>query len=165
MAEEIKEATPEVADTQPTETTPSVPEQPKVKTYSEQEYNALKTQLDNLKQSTKDNEDFKKKFEQSEQARKDFEYQTKVNEFVKSQNLDNDIYESYLKSQIAEKKLQFDEDDELIGGKKLVEQFKSKYPQAFKSAKIPRFADNTQGKAYSVAEDTLRKIMGLKPKN
>ena len=60
MAEEVKE-TP-VADVQSTEKT----EEPQKKTYSEEEYNALRTQLESLEKSTKDNEDFKKKFEQSE---------------------------------------------------------------------------------------------------
>ena len=58
------------------------PEPAKAKTYSEEEYNALKSQLDTLRQSAKDNEDFKKKFEQSEQARKDFEHKTKVSAYV-----------------------------------------------------------------------------------
>ena len=79
-------------ETKPTGTAPEatpVPEpvpapEPTAKTYSEEEYKALETQLENLKQSTKDNEDFKKKFEESEQARKDFEYKTKVGTFVKS---------------------------------------------------------------------------------
>ncbi|MCD7800916.1 MAG: hypothetical protein LUG94_06880 [Ruminococcus sp.] len=153
MAEEVKETQ--------VEENPPVEEVPKARTYSEDEYNALKTQLESLQQSTKDNEDFKAKWEQSEKARKDFEYQTKINEFIKAQNLENDIYEEHLKKLIMEKELRFDE-NELVGGSKLVEKFKEKYPQAFKSAKIPRFADNTQGKASSVAEDTLRKIMGLK---
>ena len=78
MAEEIK--TPEPTPTPE----PSPAPEPTAKTYSEEEYKALEVQLENLKQSTKDNEDFKKKFEESEQARKDFEYKTKVGTFVKA---------------------------------------------------------------------------------
>ena len=92
MAEEIKETTP-LVETQVTETAQNVPEQPKVKTYSEQEYNALKAQLESLEKSTKDNEDFKKKFEQSEKDRKEFEYQTHLNGYVNSLALVDDIYE------------------------------------------------------------------------
>ena len=109
MAEEIK--TPE--PTPVPEPTPA-PE-PTAKTYSEEEYKALETQLENLKQSTKDNEDFKKKFEESEQARKDFEYKTKVGTFVKSLGLKDDIYEKYVTDIIVEKGLKF-EGEKLIGG-------------------------------------------------
>ena len=75
MAEEIK-------DPAQLEQPESVPEPapdpaPQAKTYSEDEYNALKSQLDSLKKAAKDNEDFKKKFEESEQARKDLNIKQK----------------------------------------------------------------------------------------
>lgn len=146
MAEEIKE-------------TNAVPEENKpeqvAKTYTEQEYNALKTQLDNLKQSAKDNEDFKKKFEESEQARKDFEYKTKVGTFVKSLGLTDDIYEKYVTDIIVEKGLKFD-GEKLIGGDDVVNDFKSKYPNAFKSADTGDFiaptGSSTTGKLSGVEQ-------------
>lgn len=127
MAEEIK--TPEPAPTPEPSPTP----EPTAKTYSEEEYKALETQLDELKKSVADNEDFKAKWEQSEQARKDFEHRTKVNSFVKSLNLKDDIYEKHVSDIIIEKGLKF-EGDKLIGGDDVVSVFKEKYPNAFKSA-------------------------------
>ena len=127
MAEEIK--TPEPT---PTPEPSPTPEQT-AKTYSEEEYKALETQLDELKKSVADNEDFKAKWEQSEQARKDFEHRTKVNSFVKSLNLKDDIYEKHVSDIIIEKGLKF-EGDKLIGGDDVVSVFKEKYPNAFKSA-------------------------------
>ena len=159
MAEEVKENTPvEVKPTEP------VPEPQKVRTYSEEEYNALKMQLESLEKSTKDNEDFKKKFEQSEKDRKEFEYQTHLNSYVKSLGLVDDIYEEKLASLLKNGGAKF-KDGKAFDVDETLKTFKEKYPQAFKNNTIPRFVDNTQGKASSVAEDTLRKIMGLKPKN
>ena len=127
MAEKIK--TPEPAPTPEPSPTP----EPTAKTYSEEEYKALETQLDELKKSVADNEDFNAKWEQSEQARKDFEHKTKVNNYVKSLNLKDDIYEKYVSDIIIEKGLKF-EGDKLIGGDDVVSVFKEKYPNAFKSA-------------------------------
>lgn len=128
MAEDPKTIEPQADGTAP-EPTP----EPTAKTYSEEEYKALETQLDELKKSVADNEDFKAKWEQSEQARKDFEHKTKVNNYVKSLNLKDDIYEKYVSDIIIEKGLKF-EGDKLIGGDDVVSVFKEKYPNAFKSA-------------------------------
>ena len=125
MAEETKVET--------VEKTVEPESKPEVKTYSEEEYKALETQLDELKKSVADNEDFKAKWEQSEQARKDFEHRTKVNSFVKSLNLKDDIYEKHVSDIIIEKGLKF-EGDKLICGDDVVSVFKEKYPNAFKSA-------------------------------
>lgn len=81
MAEDVKTTDNQADGTAPE---PAPAPEPTAKTYSEEEYKVLETQLENLKKSTADNEDFKKKFEESEQARKDFEYKTKVGTFVKS---------------------------------------------------------------------------------
>ena len=167
MAEEIKETAP-VVDAQSTETVP----EPQKKTYSEEEYNALRTQLESLEKSAKDNEDFKKKkdnedfkkkFEQSEKDRKEFEYQTQLTGYVKSLGLVDDIYEEKLATLLKSGGAKF-KDGKALEVDATLTAFKEKYPQAFKSAKIPRFVDNTQGKTTSVAEDTLRKIMGLPSK-
>ena len=157
MAEEIK--TPE--PTPVPEPTPA-PE-PTAKTYSEEEYKALETQLENLKQSTKDNEDFKKKFEESEQARKDFEYKTKVGTFVKSLGLKDDIYEKYVADVIAEKGLKF-EGEKLIGGDDVVSVFKEKYPNAFKSEKpLPEFSVHSSGQEGAETDEAfIRSVMGIK---
>jgi hypothetical protein len=112
------------------------------KTYTEEEYNALKLQLENLEKSTKDNEDFKAKWEQSEQARKDFEHKTKVSNYVKALNLKDDIYENYVANEIISKGLQFD-GDKLIGGEDVVSAFKEKYPDAFKPSPNERVASPT----------------------
>ena len=62
MAEEVKD-TQEQTKTKPSEQPENTP-----KTYSEQEYNVLKTQLESLEKSMKDNENFKEKWEQSQKA-------------------------------------------------------------------------------------------------
>ena len=117
MAEETKVET--------VEKTVEPESKPEVKTYSEEEYKALETQLDELKKSVADNEDFKAKWEQSEQARKDFEHKTKVNNYVKSLNLKDDIYEKHVSDIIIEKGLKF-QGDKLIGGDDVVSVFKEK---------------------------------------
>ena len=146
-----------------------------VKTYSEQEYNALKTQLDKANstiQSYKDMdidgikksvEDYKQKLEKSESDRKAFEHKTRVSSFVKSLGLKDDIYEKHVTDMILEKGLKFD-GDKLIGGDDVVNQFKEKYPNAFKSAQpVPEFSVSTTGQSGLKDDDAfIRKVMGLK---
>ena len=115
------------------------------KTYSEQEYNVLKAQLDTANSTIKSYEDmdidgikasvedYKAKYEQSESERKAFEHRTKVGGFVKSLGLKDDIYEKYVTDMIIAKELKFD-GDKLIGGDDVVNQFREKYPDAFKPA-------------------------------
>ena len=136
MAEEIKDPA------QQGETTPQEETAPQLKTYSEDEYNALKAQLDALEKSAKDNEDFKAKFEASEQARKDFEHKTKISAYVKSLGLKDDIYENYVENLILEKSLQFD-GDKLIGGDDIISSFKETHPDAFKPSPSERAAAPT----------------------
>ena len=62
MAEEVKSTQGQV-EPKPSEQPENTP-----KTYSEQEYNALKTQLESLEKSMKDNENFREKWEQSQKA-------------------------------------------------------------------------------------------------
>ncbi len=156
-------------ETTPTETisaaepTPIAEEKPAGKTYTEAEYNALLSQIKSRKKSAKANEDFKKKFEESEQARKDFEYNTKISAFVKSLNLKNDIYENHVVNYIKEKNLQFD-GNKLIGGDDVVSNFKEKYADAFKEKEpLPKFADKTTSAVTPKTDDAvLRAVMGLK---
>ena len=166
MAEENK--TPENVQEENT------PEQA-VKTYSEQEYNALAEQLrtandtiqsykdmdiDGIKKSV---EDYKQKLEKSESDRKAFEHKTRVSSFVKSLGLKDDIYEKHVTDMILEKGLKFD-GDKLIGGDDVVNQFKEKYPNAFKSAQpVPEFSVSTTGQSGLKDDDAfIRKVMGLK---
>ncbi len=149
-------------------------EQP-VKTYSEEEYNALKTQLDTANNTIKSYEDmdidgikksvedYKTKWEQSENERKAFEYRTKISGFVKLLGLKDDIYEKHVADMIISKELKFD-GDKLIGGDDIVNQFKEKYPDAFKSAQpVPEFSVSTQGENGVKDDDAfVRAIMGLK---
>lgn len=156
MAEEIKDPA------QQGEPKPQEEPAPQPKTYSEDEYNALKSQIDSLKKAAKDNEDFKAKFEASEQARKDFEHKTKISSYVKSLSLKDDIYEKYVENLILEKGLKFD-GDKLIGGDDVVNTFKSSHPDAFKSADPPpRIVDKTTPPVPSKDDETiLRSVMGL----
>lgn len=169
MAEETK--TPENVQAE------IAPEQaePSVKTYSEQEYNALKSQLDTANDTIKSYEkmdidsikksveEYKQKWEQAENDRKVFEHRTKVSGFVKSLGLKDDIYEKHVTDLILEKGLKFD-GDKLIGGDDVVKQFREKYPDAFKSATpVPEFSVSTTGQSGVKDDDAfVRKIMGLK---
>ncbi|MCM1506610.1 MAG: phage scaffolding protein [Ruminococcus flavefaciens] len=170
MAEETKstEAVPE--ENKPEK----IPEQV-TKTYSEQEYNALKSQLDTANDTIKSYEkmdidgikasveDYKQKWEQSENDRKDFEHRTKIGSYVKSLALRDDIYEKHVADLILEKGLKFD-GEKLIGGDDVVNNFKTKYPNAFKSAQpVPEFSVSTTGQSGMKDDDAfVRKVMGLK---
>lgn len=116
--------------------------------------------IDGIKKSV---EDYKQKWEQSEKDRKEFEYQTQLTEYVKSLCLVDDIYEEKLAALLKDGGAKF-EDGKALEVDTTLATFKEKYPQAFKSAKIPRFVDSTPGKMTSATEDTLRKIMGLPSK-
>ena len=170
MAEETK-----APENNQAETTPEKSPEQAVKTYSEQEYNALKSQLDTANDTIKSYEkmdidgikasveDYKQKWEQSENDRKAFEHRTKVGSFVKSLGLKDDIYEKHVTDLILEKGLKFD-GEKLIGGDDVVNQFKEKYPDAFKSAQpVPEFSVSTTGQSSAKDDDAfIRKVMGLK---
>ena len=142
---------------------PEPKEEPaKAKTYSEAEYNALKSQLDNLKQSTKDNEDFKKKFEQSEQARKDFEHKTKVSEFVKSLGLKDDVYEKHVENLILEKGLKFD-GDKLIGGDDVVKTFRESHADAFRPNMTEGVSAPTSNNAPPAMDGVTKAFLARNP--
>lgn len=153
MAEETK---PDVQNT------PEPKTDPQPKTYSEAEYNALKSQLDSLKQSAKDNEDFKEKFEQSEQARKDFEHKTKVSAFVKSLGLKDDIYEKYVENLILEKGLKF-ENDKLIGGDDIVSSFREAHADAFRPNMTDGVSAPTSGNAPPVMDGVTKAFLARNP--
>lgn len=136
MAEEVKSTQGQV-EPKPSEQPENTP-----KTYSEQEYNALKTQLESLEQSMKDNENFKEKWEQSEKERKNFEYRTKISTYVKSLGLKDDIYEKYISDRLTEAGFKFD-GDKLIGGDELVGKFRETHADAFKASAPEKFVAPT----------------------
>lgn len=168
MSEETK--TPETVQAEPT------PEQaePTAKTYTEQEYNALKTQLDTANDTIKSYEkmdidgikasveDYKQKWEQSENDRKAFEHRTKVSGFVKSLGLKDDIYEKHVTDLILEKDLKFD-GDKLIGGDDVVKQFREKYPDAFKSADTGGFIAPTGNSATGKLSGVEQAFYSMNP--
>ncbi|MDE5583271.1 MAG: hypothetical protein K2J08_06180 [Ruminococcus sp.] len=130
------------------------------RTYSESEYKALENQLEELKKSC---EDYKQKWEASEQALKDFEYQTKVGSYVKQLAFKNDIYEKYFTDLITEVGLKFD-GDTLIGVDGLVKEFREKYPEAFRSdEELPEFSVSMTGDSLR-GEDSefVKNVMGIK---
>lgn len=168
MAEETK--SPEVPAAE------NAPEQaePTAKTYTEQEYNALKTQLDTANDTIKSYEkmdidgikasveNYKQKWEQSENDRKAFEHRTKVSGFVKSLGLKDDIYEKYVTDLILEKDLKFD-GDKLIGGDDVVKQFREKYPDAFKSADTGSFIAPTGNSATGKLSGVEQAFYSMNP--
>ena len=156
MAEEVKD-TQEQTKTKPSEQPENTP-----KTYSEQEYNALKTQLESLKQSAKESEDFKKKWEQSEKERKDFEHKTKIVSYVRSLGLKDDVYEKYISDELIKAGFQFD-GDKLVGGDELVSKFKETHADAFKDFEpVPKISAKATGTTVQKDDSILRSVMGLK---
>lgn len=144
--------------------------EPAVKNYTEQEYNALAEQLRTAneriklyKDMEKSVEDYKQKWEQSENDRKAFEHKTRVGSFVKSLGLKDDIYEKHVTDLILEKDLKFD-GDKLIDSDEIIKTFKEKYPNAFKSTKpVPEFSVHTTGQSGTKDRTSLLRIAaGLK---
>lgn len=156
MAEEVK-GTQKQAEPKPSEQSENTP-----KTYSEQEYNALKMQLESLKQSAKESEDFKKKWEQSEKDRKDFEHRTKIASYVHSLGLKDDVYEKYISDELIKAGFQFD-GDKLVGGDELVSKFKETHADAFKDSEpVPKISAKATGTTVQKDDSILRSVMGLK---
>ncbi len=154
MAEENKSP-----ETIPAEDKPENPPDQTIKTYSEQEYNVLKSQLETANNTI---QDYKQKWEKSESDRKAFEHKTKISSYVKSLGLKDDIYEKHVTDLILEKGLKFD-GDKLVDDDNIVNQFKEKYPNAFKSAPpVPEFSVQTTGQSGVKDDDFIRKVMGLK---
>ena len=163
-------------ETKVTETTPEQPEAPAEKTYSETDYNALKAQLDEANktiQSFKDMDiesiqksadDWKQKAEALQQAQEERDYSDKLDKFVASQNMKNDIYAAHLKGLLKEAELKFDKDGFLIGGADIVQKLKNSCPDAFADDKPkPEFTASTPGNtAKTPDDDAVRRIMGLK---
>lgn len=166
MAEEIKE----------TEIKTEQPETPAEKTYSQAEFTAVQNQLaeankaiqsfkdmdiDGIKKSA---DEWKQKAEALEQAQKERDYSDKLDKFVASQNMKNDIYAQYLKGKLKEAELKFDKEGTLIGGEDIVKKLRESCPDAFADDKPkPEFVGSTPGNTSKVPDDdAIRRIMGLK---
>lgn len=149
--------------TKPTESTGQGTEAPAVKTYSEAEYNALQEKLAGVEkqlaeanttiQSFKDMdiegikksaEEWKQKAEQAEADRKAFEHRTKLEAYVRSIGLRDDIYEAHVTKLLEEKELKF-EGDKLIGGDDVVQAFREGHADAFAANPNERVAAPTSG--------------------
>ena len=92
------------------------------------------------------------------------EYDNKLDKYVGTLNLKNDIYKKEVISRIKEKELKFD-GDTLLGGEEFVKGFKEQYAEAFNDTKPkPTFSDSTLGTPSNSDENALRIAMGLKPK-
>ncbi|MDE6833838.1 MAG: hypothetical protein K2J39_06310 [Ruminococcus sp.] len=141
------------------ETTPeNLPEQAE-KTYSVQEYNDLKSQLDTANNTI---QNYKQKFEKSENDRKAFEHKTKVGNYVKSLGLKDDIYEKHVTDLILEKGLKFD-GDKLVDNDNIVNNFKEKYPNAFKSADTGGFIAPTGNSATGKLSGVEQAFYSMNP--
>lgn len=154
------------------------------KTYSEQEYEAFRSQLEDARKQLESYqetdieaikasaEDFKKKWEQSEQKRKSFEHNTKISAYVKSLGLKDDIYEKYISDRLTEAGLKFD-GDKLIGGDEIVKKFKETHADAFKSNEPilnPVAPTSTQGGIMGLTKELFSRMgyaerLKLKKKN
>lgn len=96
--------------------------------YTASEYHALQEQLNAAKQSIAD---WQQKYEQVESDRKAKEYSEKLDDFVQKQNMKSTFYADYLKKQLADQNLQFDDEGNLIGGDTVVLDLRKKCPEAF----------------------------------
>lgn len=153
---------------------------PTEKTYTEQEYNALKSQLDTANktiQSYKDMdidgikksvEEYKQKVEQAENDHKAFEHRTKLVQYVKGLRLKDEIYEAHVTKLLEEKELKFD-GDRLIGGDDVVQSFRKDHEDAFIPDSEERVSSRTSGKAprvmNAVEQAFYAKNPQLVPKN
>lgn len=115
--------------------------------------------IDAIKKSA---EDYKTKFETAEkdyQAKiTQMEYDNKLDKYVGTLNLKNDIYKKEVISRIKEKELKFD-GDTLLGGEELVKGFKEEYSEAFNDTKPkPSFADETLGDTATITKEAFNKM-------
>ena len=84
--------------------------------------------IDGIQQSAAD---WQKKYEQAKADRKAKDYSDRLDQFVQQQGMTNAVYADYLKRQLLDKKLQFDDKGELIGGTEAVQELKKTCPDAF----------------------------------
>lgn len=110
--------------------------------------------------------DWQEKYETAEKERKAQAYSDQLDKFVQRQGMRNDIYAAYLKQQLADKQLKFDDNGTLLGGDDVVKALRDSCPDAFADAKPkPQFVDSTDGnpgKSEDEDEEMIKRIMGLK---
>lgn len=80
-------------------------------------------------------DDWKAKYENLEKQKADEEYERKIDEYLGSFEINDEVHAEKIKSLIKEKELKFDSKDEkkLIGGDDIVNSYKEKYPHVFGS--------------------------------
>ena len=153
------------------------------KTYSEEEYTALQSQLADVQkqlgdagktiQSYKDMDiegikksaaDWEEKAKQLEAEQKEKDYSDRLDKYVQAQGMKNDIYAAHLKGQLMAAELKFDKDGTLIGGEDVVKKLRESCPDAFADdSPKPQFVGSTPGTDEKNTEDAaIRRIMGLK---
>lgn len=77
-------------------------------------------------------DDYKAKFEASEADKAAMLHKHKLEGYVKSLGLRDDVYESHVAQQLQAADLKFGDDGKLIGGDDIVAKFKFSHPAAFK---------------------------------
>lgn len=117
--------------------------------------------IDGIKASV---EEYKQKFEQSEADRKAFEHRTKINGYVKTLGLRDDVYEQHVSDLLLNSKAQFNASGELVDVDGVVNAFRESHKNAFADAEQkPQFVQSTPGKVDASADDAfVNAILGLK---
>lgn len=156
------------------ENKPKGQEEP-AKTYSEDEYNALKKQLDDANaaiQSYKDMDidsikksadDWKQKYEAAESERKAKEHSDRIDGFVRGQGMKNSVYAEHLKRLIMDKQLAFDDKGVLVGGNDVVKALRESCPDAFGADPDERAAAPTSGHAPQTMSGVEREFYAMNP--
>ncbi len=116
--------------------------------------------VDGIKKSA---EDWQKKYEQAEEARKAKEYHDNVMAFVRQQNPKNDIYAEHIQRQIIGKGLKFDNDGKLLGGDDVIKQLRTECPDAFGADPSERAAAPTSGHASQTMSGVEKAFYAMNP--
>lgn len=127
-----------------------------IDSYKSMDIDAIKKSADDYKAKYETMEkDYKAKLEQ-------IEYDNKLEKYVDTLKLKNDIYKKEVVSQFKEKELKFD-GDKLLGAEEVVNSFKEKYADAFVEEKQDPilFAGSTPGMDKTSGDSILRAAMGL----
>lgn len=78
-------------------------------------------------------DDWKAKYEDLEKQKADEEYERRIDEYLDSFEINDEVHAEKIKSLMKEKELKFDskDDKKLIGGDDIVNSYKEKYPHVF----------------------------------
>lgn len=110
---------------------------------SEETVESLREQLNAANQSIAE---WKQKYEQYQAS----EYNNKLDRFIQETRVKNNIYAEYLKRQIIEQNLQFDDNGVLMGGDAVVKELRESCPDAFVPDPTERAAAPTSGRASCI---------------